>query len=155
MRQTDMTEQSTIHCLIWSDEYSVGIEEIDAQHKELIVRFAQVQQAIANRQGWSELHFAILGILRYADFHFQFEEALMRMYGYPKLADHIQEHRHILRAAETMIDESLREIALDDVAQFYQSWLATHIQEADRPYAEFILAGHPVVKPAVPSPRPS
>lgn len=131
--------------MCWRDEYSIGIVEIDDQHKELIKRFGLVEDAVANRQGWSELHFAILGILRYADFHFQFEEALMRLYGFPLIESHVQEHRRILQAAEIFIDESLRQGALANVAQFYRDWLATHIQMEDRLYAEFILAGNPIV----------
>lgn len=140
-----MTDQSKALAICWRDEYSTGIVEIDDQHKELIKRFGLVEDAVANRQGWSELHFAILGILRYADFHFQFEEALMRLYGFPQIESHVREHRRILQAAEIFIDESLRQGALADVAQFYRDWLATHIQMDDRHYAEFILAGNPVV----------
>ena len=145
MQNADMPDQKAVLAMCWRDEYSLGITEVDAQHKELIKRFALVEDAVANRRGWSELHFAILGILRYADFHFQFEEALMRLYGFPHIESHVQEHRRILQAAEAFIDESLRKVAPDDVAQFYQGWLATHIQEDDRQYAEYILAGNPII----------
>lgn len=145
MQKDPVTDQDTALAMCWRDEYSLGIIEIDDQHKELIRRFALVEKAVANQQGWSELHFAILGILRYADFHFQFEEALMRLYNFPQIDTHVQEHRRILQAAEIFIDESLRKVAPDDVAQFYQSWLATHIRNDDRLYADFILAGNPIV----------
>lgn len=146
MKNADMPDQKAVPAMCWREEYSIGIIEIDDQHKELIKRFKLVADAVTNRQGWSELHFAILGILRYAEFHFQFEEALMRLYGFPQIESHIQEHRRILQAAEAFIDESLRKVAPDDVAQFYQDWLATHIQNDDRHYAEHILAGNPIVQ---------
>ena len=150
MQNADMADQNSALAMCWRDEYSIGITEIDDQHKELIKRFAAVEEVITTQQGWSELHFAILGILRYAEFHFQFEEALMRLYGVPQIGSHIQEHRRILQAAEIFIDESLRKVAPADVAQFYQNWLATHIQKDDRLYAEFILAGNPIVTPPCP-----
>jgi hemerythrin len=145
MQKVGEPEQNAVASLCWREEYSLGIPEIDDQHKELIKRFAAVEVAIATRQGWSELHFAILGILRYAEFHFQFEEALMRLYGFPQIERHMLEHRQILQAAETFIDESLRNVALVDIALFYQDWLAAHIQGEDRLYAEYILAGNSIV----------
>lgn len=145
MQKFGEPEHKAVASLCWREEYSLGIPEIDDQHKELIKRFAAVEEAIATRLGWSELHFAILGILRYAEFHFQFEEALMRLFGFPQIERHIQEHRHILQAAEIFIDESLRKVALVDIALFYQNWLAAHIQGEDRLYAEYILAGNSIV----------
>ena len=145
MQKVGEPEPKAVASLRWREEYSLGITEIDDQHKELIKRFAAVEEAITTRQGWSELHFAILGILRYAEFHFQFEEALMRLYGFPQIERHIQEHRQILQAAEIFIDESLRKVALVDIALFYQNWLAAHIQVEDRLYAEYILAGNSIV----------
>ena len=125
----------------WKDQYSVGIDEIDDQHKVLLRLFSIVQDAVATNQGWSAVHFAILETVQYAEFHFSFEEALMRLYGFPGYEEHSKAHRQILAQAEGLVGESLREGTRDDVATFFRNWLVSHMQESDRFYAKHILSG--------------
>lgn len=42
----------------------------------------------------------------------------MRSYGFPQIESHVQEHRRILTAAEALIDDSLRQLALEEVGRY-------------------------------------
>jgi long-subunit acyl-CoA synthetase (AMP-forming) len=66
----------------WSDEYSVGIQEIDDQHKKLISMFAAVEESIVSAGSWSDIHYGLVTLKEFARSHFLLEQALMRMSGY-------------------------------------------------------------------------
>lgn len=132
----------------WANEYSIGIEEIDNQHKELLALFSAVEDQVKTDQGWSAVHYSILKVIDFARFHFRFEEALMRLYGYPDYEQHCKDHRRILVQADEIISDSLRASAQDDVATYFRDWLVKHIQGSDRGYAAHILGGAKMVAPA-------
>lgn len=129
----------------WTEKYSVGIEEIDSQHKELLRLFSAVEDQVQSDQGWSAIHYSILEVIDFTKFHFRFEEALMRLYGFPDYGQHTEQHRMILVQADSIVSDSLRKGARDDVARFFSDWLVHHIQGSDRAYAQHILAGAKVV----------
>jgi len=131
----------------WSDTYSVGIEEIDNQHKELLRLFSIVEHAVQMKQGWSTIHYGLIEVRAFAQFHFKFEEALMRLYGFPDTVDHGQAHERILKRTEVVERASLQIDAEEKVMNFFRDWLIDHIQGADRGYAQYILAGAILVPP--------
>jgi hemerythrin len=130
----------------WKDEYSVGIEEIDSQHKELLRLFSVVEDAVKVGQGWSAIHFSILAVTDAARFHFRFEEALMRLYAYPGLEKHRKSHLEILAKADRIVAESLQNNTSDEVATYFRNWLVAHIQGSDRSYSQHILSGATVAR---------
>ena len=62
----------------WKDEYSVGIDVIDEQHKKLF----EISEVLANAIEINEIKDILLFLENYMEFHFNTEEALMKKYGY-------------------------------------------------------------------------
>lgn len=131
----------------WRAEYSVGIVEIDSQHKELLRLFSCVEEAVVTRQGWSAIHYGLVEVRQFTQFHFKFEEALMRLYGYTDSAEHAEAHRKILREVVGIEQASVQKHAEEGVLTFFRNWLTDHIQGADRSYSDHILKGGKVVVP--------
>ena len=52
----------------WNEEYSLGIEEIDSQHKELLRLFSIVQDEVRTEQRWSSIHYSIVEIMTSRNF---------------------------------------------------------------------------------------
>ena len=125
----------------WTDEYSVGIEEIDNQHKELLRLFSVVENSIAADQGWSSVHYAILEIKHFVEFHFEFEEAVMRMYDFPDYEQHCLGHSVFVGKMSAIVGKSLKGDNQEKLVAFFFDWLLNHIKMADRDYAQHILAG--------------
>ncbi|MDP2794172.1 MAG: bacteriohemerythrin [Sulfurisoma sp.] len=130
----------------WKDEYSLGIAEIDNQHKVLLRGFSAVEEAIGLGRGWSSVHFAIVELRDLAASHFAFEEALMRLYGYAELEEHAESHRNLLVKLQEIEHASIRTSAERDMVEFLRNWLTMHIQGADKGYARHILTGAAVVR---------
>lgn len=129
----------------WKPAYSVGIEEIDSQHKELLRLFSIVEEAAGDNQGWSAMHFGLLEVKRFAQFHFRFEEALMRLYGFADYENHAESHGQIVQKMEIVEGNVLRGEARNEVVRFFRDWLVAHIQGTDRSYAQHVLSGAKVV----------
>lgn len=131
----------------WRTEYSVGIEEIDSHHKELLRLFSSIEEMIASGQRWSVIHYRIVEVRQFAQFHFKFEEALMRLFGHPEFEEHAEAHSQILQQVEIVERESLHEDSKEGLLLFFRNWLIGHIQGSDRSYAQHILKGAKVVVP--------
>ena len=66
----------------WRDEYLLGIQEIDNQHKTLIGLFDAIEEAVKQGKNWTTTYFHIAELRDYARFHFACEEALMRVFNF-------------------------------------------------------------------------
>lgn len=130
----------------WKDEYAIGIKEIDAQHKELISLFSRVTDAVAQSLPWSDIHFRVLEVKNFAAFHFEFEEALMRLFGYPQTDDHSNGHKQFVAKMNEIEKSSIADDVKQEVVTFLVKWLFDHILKSDRAYAQYILAGASVAR---------
>jgi hemerythrin len=130
----------------WKDEYSVGILEIDNQHKLLLRSFSSIVESIRLDQGWSNTHYAIVKLNQLAHMHFSFEEAMMRMFGYPEAEAHQREHHNFFVKLNNIESHLLKKPADLEMVKFLQGWLTTHILGSDRGYAQHIFSGAQVVR---------
>lgn len=132
----------------WKDSYSLGIAEIDNQHKGLLRKFTAIENAISSGKGWSVVHYAVVELRKQASAHFQFEEALLRLFGFPQpeLMAHSKEHEYFFVKLDEIERHSLNDSAEQEMVGFLSSWLTKHILVTDRAYAGFILAGAQVVR---------
>ena len=130
----------------WRDEYVLGIQEMDNQHKTLIQGFTAIEEAIRLEKNWSTIHFNITDLKDFARFHFSCEEALMRMFGYPEIKLHTAEHTHFFKVLSDIETNSIRKSVEKDLVKFLRLWLTKHIVGSDREVARHILSGANVMR---------
>ena len=131
-----MSEQAFFE---WSDAISVGVAEVDDQHKVLIGILNRLFVATAQRKGNEILNEILEALIEYAKTHFELEEQLMQEAGYNevKLEAHKREHQ----AFAARLDELSRKHSVEskqnsfEVVHFLKRWLHDHIQVTDRTYA--------------------
>ncbi|MCB1766851.1 MAG: hemerythrin family protein, partial [Candidatus Competibacteraceae bacterium] len=80
----------------WSNALSIGIEEIDAQHKVLVDLLNQVHEAIQQRHGVEVTNEIVEQLGEYTRIHFAVEESLMRILHYPEYERHKDEHDRLI-----------------------------------------------------------
>lgn len=136
----------------WKSEYSLGIQEIDNQHKLFLLGFSAVEDTIELANGWSSIHFSIVELKALARMHFSFEEALMRLFGFSEIKQHSSEHEHFFAKLEEIENHSLRNSLRTDILEFLHEWLTVHILGVDKDYASHILSGASVVRSDEPLP---
>jgi len=127
----------------WKDEYSVGVAEIDDQHKGIIELFSVIDSAIGNRERWSEVFFKLEQLRDHARFHFAVEESLMRMHGYPKLSEHIEQHKHFLAKLDQLQMTTLSHQVTMDTIHYLRNWYGEHMMDADQDYVRYIAGNAP------------
>jgi hemerythrin len=121
----------------WSGALSVGIDEIDAQHRTLIGLVNELNNAIEERHGNAAVGDVLLRLEEYTRIHFAVEEGLMRVLGYPDLAAHKREHARLTeQLAELRGRFDAGRTALGfELMHFLKRWLTSHIMESDQDYA--------------------
>ncbi len=126
----------------WSDELSVGIEEIDEQHKVLLKLINQMHTAIHKHQGSKTVHTILAELIEYTRIHFAVEESLMRILNYSGYTEHHEQHQELLNHVielQQKIESGKTSISFE-LMHFLKTWLTQHILEEDMLYSGFFLA---------------
>jgi hemerythrin len=123
----------------WNDEYSVGIAEIDDQHKGVVELFTVINAAIDAREGWSDVFFKLEQLRDHARFHFALEESLMRMHGYPKHAEHVELHKHFLGKLDQLQMTTLSRQVTMNTINYLSDWYTEHLKTEDRDFVRHII----------------
>jgi hemerythrin-like metal-binding protein len=123
----------------WKDEYSVGITEIDDQHKGVIEQITVINAAIDNREGWSDVFFKLEKLRDHARFHFALEESLMRMHDYPKQAEHAELHKHFLEKLDQLQMTTLSRQVTMNTINYVSNWYTEHMKTQDKEFVRYII----------------
>lgn len=117
---------------------STGIEEIDAQHRELLACFDRLAYWIAQGKGWAASLDAVNALTDYAIKHFRDEEDYLRRNGYPHLDEHIRDHERLLREVQALTAKTLDgEEAGDELLGLLRNWILDHIGAEDMAFARY------------------
>lgn len=128
--------------LEWETRYSIGLEEIDDQHRTLLETINKIWVSIVQKSERAVVLGLVEELERYTIAHFAAEETFMRVANYPFFAEHKKEHQHfIARVAE----EKRRAIETGtlslDLMHFLRDWLIEHILVSDKKYADYLSKG--------------
>jgi hemerythrin len=126
----------------WRDSLSIGVTEIDNQHKQLLSHFDQLLKACEAGKGLVELK-TLLGFLDgYVVKHFNDEESIQRLRKYPDYAAHKKEHESFIERLKLLKQEINNEgIALHHLMEtnnLLLKWLLHHISTVDVQLGKFL-----------------
>ena len=133
-------EKSVKPLMVWSDEYAVGVAEIDEQHQRLFKMINDLNEAMALGQGKQVLDRILSGMVDYVGRHFQTEEYYMEKANYPELQTHKEIHTRLTHKVHEMVDRyNTGEVGLGvELLNFLQDWLKKHILGTDKKYAPYM-----------------
>jgi hemerythrin len=125
----------------WSDEYSVGVPEVDAQHKGMFALVNELHETMAAGKGKDALDRVIASLANYARIHFAAEERLMESCGYPRLSQHQEQHDTFTKKILDFQEAHLTgKIALSvDIMDFLKGWLRQHILGSDKMFSPYVI----------------
>jgi hemerythrin len=124
----------------WTQQMSVGMAQIDKEHQGLFDIINQLHTAMLGGRGNEALRPVLAHLVEYTKFHFGHEVELLRMHGYPGLADHLKLHE-MFRAKVGELDAQVKAgtLALSvSVLDFLRDWLVNHIVGTDMQYKDFM-----------------
>ena len=120
----------------WNKSYSVGIEEIDKQHKkffEIINKLYYLDDDDNNK-----FKKIVEELYDYTIYHFKSEEEYLQKAGYPHLKEHQNVHQNFVKKIKEL--KELDKIPDDiDLFEFASEWLIDHILNTDQKYAFWIM----------------
>ncbi len=116
----------------------LGLETIDREHArffELMNRLMASDATDGNRELIGEILEELVGYVRD---HFETEEDLMVLHGYPELESHLMKHVQFAAMVENFHTKYVNEeIGLDDeVLGYLVEWFTNHIRVEDPKYVD-------------------
>ena len=126
--------------LVWTDEYSINVAEIDEQHKKLLDHVNRLHAGVEAQIDKQDLHQLVEDLYEYASFHFASEEKLMEQYGMDHIKKHHEEHRVLLNH----LNHICNAISQGKRPAFYSEydvsndWFLAHIMGSDKKMGTFL-----------------
>lgn len=123
----------------WTSDLSVGVAEIDQQHKKLFGMVDELNTAMAQGKSKEVLRDTINGLIRYTSTHFKQEETYFAKFGYPDTAAHKNEHINFVQKVKEFRDGYVSgQMGLSiSIMTFLTDWLKNHIKVSDKKYEAF------------------
>lgn len=123
----------------WEDKYSVGVRELDSQHKQLINILNELYDAMQTASN-DRMGKIINELASYTRIHFSAEEKYLEKYNYAALASQKKEHEQFIAKVEAFKqDFTAGKLTLSlNVASFVKDWLSHHILGSDKQYGPFL-----------------
>jgi len=130
----------------WNDDYSVGIEEIDKQHKHLIGIGAELMNMVKHHSTddmYDDVLDAVERMKDYTVYHFATEEQMMQRAGFDDIEEHKEQHVKFIDKLNDFeiseLDENQSEFIMD-ILKFISTWIFKHIIGSDFEYRECMSA---------------
>ena len=128
----------------FGDEFLVGIDEIDAEHRRLFEIAGRVYDSLdaSDAAAVAVTREAVTELLDYTKTHFTHEEALMEAAAYPELEEHRELHRHLISQAHDMemrVEFGDNYVPVE-LSHFLYNWLVRHIEVNDKKFGAFAAA---------------
>ncbi|MCB1825037.1 MAG: hemerythrin family protein [Candidatus Competibacteraceae bacterium] len=132
---------TTQEYITWSKELSVGIQELDEQHKILIGLINQLyNEAILKKPDHSIISGIFNELAQYTIIHFSVEESLFRIFDYLNTDAHQQHHEQLKETLSDIQNKFHQGAPVTlELMSFLRQWLKQHIMKDDKQYQTFFL----------------
>ena len=125
----------------WNDALSVGVEEIDKQHKKLIEILNLLYDSIQEGKEKLVIEKIIKELLDYTKYHFTSEENYFKKLQYHDVQKHIEAHKRFIRDINKFQNDYMekKEIISSEILEYLKDWLINHIMIDDQSYGPYFI----------------
>jgi len=131
--------------LVWNEALSVGVPEIDADHRRIIDLVNKLHEGLTGLDPGAVVSDSLAALVDYTEYHFSREERAMEHCTYPARQEHMVSHRRFEEDLRCFQDDYNRAFPEGEGAKevgerllaYLKAWLVGHIIHADgalRPY---------------------
>lgn len=140
---TDGTKQNEdIHTLKWIRDFEIGVQQIDEEHKEIIISFNKLYELMKMGKGHEYYEELLAFLKKYVGTHFAHEEKLLLDNNYPGLSEHKKLHNQfstqILEMEKTHSSGLATDKELILISLYVRDWLYQHILIEDNKIGDYI-----------------
>ena len=129
--------------LEWSDNISVGVHEIDEQHKTLIDLINRLYDEVIVKDSDMEIIDETMNeLVQYSKVHFRLEESLFHSFGYPETETHSEFHNEVKnKLMEIQGKSKQNNNAINyELFEFLKKWIHCHIAVEDKHAFDYLRA---------------
>ncbi len=124
----------------WTDDFMIGIPEIDMQHRSLINSLNKLIEKYDANPG--EIKEILDFLVDYVLLHFETEETLMEKYNYPDMEEHVKEHRAFTKDINKFMDDFIMLGPSPEMEKRIEeglvSWIENHILNVDKKMGQYL-----------------
>jgi len=126
--------------LVWDQILSVGIDEIDEDHRKLVEIFNILNHSVTDGESPEYLAAVLEELINCTIWHFSHEERLMLKSGYDEMEEHKEEHQELIKSAKDLQQEILQsdKPVADEHIEFLEGWLTEHILTTDMKLGSYL-----------------
>ena len=127
--------------LVWSDGLSVGVNELDNDHKKLVELVNRMHDALSEGKARTTVGPLLDDLIRYTRSHFEHEERFFARTGYPHTTEHKAEHdklTHTVLDLQKRFHGGASSMLSLETMSFLKHWLVDHIQGSDKKYGPYL-----------------
>lgn len=133
--------------LVWTQDLSVGVKEIDAQHRELFKRINSLLDAMGEGKGKGEVGRLLDFLEGYVVLHFRTEQSHMARTFYPGYRAHRKEHRDFTRDFQDIKRDleakGVNSILVIAVQRRICDWWHEHVSKVDKAFGNYLESTSP------------
>lgn len=126
----------------WNNsKMSVGVDEIDTQHKKLVGIINKLHDALKTNSYAEVIKPIFTELIDYTKTHFSAEEEMMERVGFEDLEAHKKQHKKFVTKMLRLKDrcyQGKEEISVE-LSSFLSSWMIGHILHSDKDYTETVV----------------
>ena len=117
----------------WKTEYSVGVESMDDEHREMIDLINEIYDRLESDPDADQVEECLGEIFSTISMHFALEERLMRKNNYEEYQAHKADHEDLLDQIRDLMDHFAADTASGAVKleQGLSAWFAGHFSTFD------------------------
>lgn len=126
--------------LIWDSTLSVGVEEIDEDHRRLVELFNILNHSVLEGDATNYIEAVLEELVSCTLWHFRHEERLMLKYDYDGFKEHKSEHQELIESAKALQQKFSRggeKISSKDI-EYLEHWLTGHILGTDMDLGSYL-----------------
>ncbi len=125
--------------ILWDESFSVGVEVLDQQHKQVVEIINRLIDEPAEGFGPDEVARVLDDLTKFVHYHFQTEERLLAERGYEDLQTQQAEHREFRNELAGLCMGSMKDHTVIPINAllYLKEWWVDHILVKDMKYRPF------------------
>jgi len=126
--EAESPDKAMIDPILWTEDYSVGVETLDKQHQKIIQLINQMIEHQNSPVTSEAIEHVINEMLNYAKKHLAYEEKLLEKYHFPQLDVHKKEHLcYLSQTVELAYDLVKLDYRIPrETSMFLKNWWVEH-----------------------------
>jgi len=125
-------------CIKWEKKYSVGIKQIDDEHKKMVDLINEACESAELMEADEATGRLLQHMREYAETHFLTEESFMKKYNFIPTDNHLEKHRLFSDRVEDAIARGKHGTDPYKVFQFLRDWFYGHVMVDDKALGKFL-----------------